>query len=33
LAAFAEWEPLRAEAWRLRDEMDHAQDRVAAERR
>jgi hypothetical protein len=25
LAAFAEWEPLRAEAWRLRDEMDHAQ--------
>jgi hypothetical protein len=24
---------MRAEAWRLRGEMDHAQDRVAAERR
>lgn len=33
LAAFAEWEPLRAEAWRLREEMDHARDREEAERR
>ncbi len=32
LAALAEWEPLRAEAWRLREEMDHSQDREAAER-
>jgi hypothetical protein len=24
LAAFAEWEPLRAEVWRLRDEMGHS---------
>jgi len=33
LAAFSEWEPLRAEAWRLRDEMDHSQDKAAAEKR
>lgn len=33
LAAFTEWEPLRAEAWRLRDEMDHSQDKATAERR
>ncbi|MDQ2874086.1 MAG: hypothetical protein M3Y33_04425 [Actinomycetota bacterium] len=33
LAAYREWEPLRAEAWRLRDEMDHSQDKVAAEKR
>jgi hypothetical protein len=32
LAALAEWEPLRAEVWRLREEMDHSQDREAAER-
>jgi hypothetical protein len=32
LAALAEWEPLRAEAWRLREEMDQSQDREAAER-
>jgi hypothetical protein len=28
LAAFAEWEPLRAEAWRLRDEMDQSGEAV-----
>jgi len=33
LAAFTEWEPLRAEAWRLRDEMDNSQNKVAAEQR
>lgn len=33
LAAFAQWEPLRAEAWRLRDEMDQSQDKATAERR
>jgi hypothetical protein len=32
LAAFAEWEPLRAEAWRLREEMDHSTDVETAER-
>lgn len=32
LAAFAEWEPLRAAAWRLREEMDHAQDQEEAKR-
>ena len=30
LAALAEWEPLRAEAWRLRDEMDRSPDKEAA---
>lgn len=32
LAAFAEWEPLRAEAWRLREEMNHSTDIEATER-
>jgi hypothetical protein len=32
LAALAEWEPLRAEAWRLRDEMEHSTDPEGAER-
>jgi hypothetical protein len=32
LAALAEWEPLRAEEWRLREEMDHSRDKEAAER-
>ena len=32
LAALAEWEPLRAQAWRLREEMEHSTDPVAAER-
>jgi hypothetical protein len=33
LTALAEWEPLRAEAWKLREEADHAQDRQEAEMR
>jgi hypothetical protein len=32
LAALAEWEPLRTQAWRLREEMDHSTDPEAAER-
>jgi hypothetical protein len=32
LAALVEWEPLRAQAWRLRDEMDRSTDPEAAER-
>jgi hypothetical protein len=33
LTAFAEWEPPASRGLAVRDEMDHAQDRVAAERR